>query len=195
MAGRPPNKLNDRHWAALKEFASGRVTVTDVAKRVGFDYNHLLDLTNGNVERAGLIAKLFQREYDKIYKNIDKSFLELLKRNKELAMKISGNVLDNIHKKAKPSDTDKRVTIAITKALASIQPQGPKVQNISTSYSYTKGLNAQELVYEFNRLKGLAEGPSNGKGIPEAGPGRPGALPAPLERGSEVPEIPEDPGL
>ena len=149
-----PTKLSEKHWQAL-ELLSKDIPRKDVAEKMGWKRNYLDQLCIGAVTSAGGVAGLFKSEYEKVKAKSKKETDDLIHGNLKAAQKLMKEVFDEIGGKKKKSDADKKILSMYTNAIAKCQPS-VNIKNLS--YSYTKGLNAEELVHEFKRLKTIAEG-------------------------------------
>jgi len=167
-----PTKLSEKHWKVLEMFDND-MTREDAAKAIGWTKKHLDRLCVGNVELAGGVASLFKAEYMKIQKKIANETDTLLKSNLKMAQKLMKEVFTEISNKKKKTDADKKILSMYTNAIAKCQP-AVNIKNLS--YSYTKGLTAEELVHEFKRLKTVAESSFDRGGLPETAEGRAGEL-------------------
>jgi hypothetical protein len=173
MANRPKiNKLDDRDYKALELFKSGESNVSEVARQCGFETSLLHHLINGNVEKAGNRAIVFQREYAKlvdaeISKN-QKAVSRLSSNCEKIAYGIYERELGRLAKKAKLDPDEQKLVNNMSKAMAALKPSAPKSLKLSQTWNYTKGLTPQELAHEFSRLSGLAEGPPDTGAIRES---------------------------
>jgi hypothetical protein len=160
------------------------------------DFHHLLD---GNVEKMGNVASVFQLEYskliDKLITKDKKISARLMNTCEKLAYSIFKRELATYQGMKKLSDDDKKMVNNITKAMAALKPSSPKSLKLSQTWNYTKGLTPQELAHEYSRLTGLAAGPPDAGAVRAPKPGGPGVLHPADERGSEAEEIQEDSGL
>ena len=168
-----PTKLSEKHWQVLDMLDKG-MTRSDIAKEIGWTRDHLDKLCVGNVEKAGGVATLFKAEYQKVSAKITRETNELIQNNLKQAQRLMQGVFNEIESKKKVSAEDKKILSMYTNAIAKCQPS-PSIKNLS--FSYTKGLSAEELMYEFKRLKTIAESSFERGGISEAAAGRAGELP------------------
>ena len=168
----PPTVLSEKHWKAL-EMLDKEMTRREVADAIGWNRNHLDWLCVGNVEKAGGVAALFKTEYIKIQTRIASETDTLLKVNLKTSQRLMKEVFEEISKKKKKTAEDKKILSMYTNAIAKCQPS---VNIKSLSYSYTKGLGAEELIHEFKRLKTIAESSFDRGSIPETAEGRAGAV-------------------
>ena len=177
-----PTKLSEKHWQALKLIEEDH-TRQQVADALGFKKNYLDCLCVGNVEKTGKVATLFKQEYSKIMEKSRKETDELLDSNLKMSQKLMRDVFTEISAKKTKTDADKKVLSMYTNAIAKCKP-ATNIKNLS--FSYTKGLDAEELMHEFKRLKTIAESSFDRGGVSEAAPGRTGKLPEVDESGSEL---------
>jgi len=162
-----PTILSEKHWEVL-EMLSNDVPRKDAAEKIGWTRDHLDKLCVGNTEKAGGVAVLFKAEYNKIKVKSKKETNDLIDSNLKLSQKLMREVFDEIGKKKSKSDADKKILSMYTNAIAKCQPN-VNIKNLS--YSYTKGLSAEELVHEFKRLKTIAESSFERGGVPEPSEG------------------------
>ena len=168
-----PTKLSEKHWKVL-EMLDNDMSRKDSAEAIGWKKQHLDYLCVGNVEKAGGVATLFKTEYMKIATKNAGETDTLLKQNLKLSQKLMREVFDEIKSKKKKSDADKKILSMYTNAIAKCQPS-VNIKNLS--YSYTKGLSAEELMHEFKRLKTIAESSFDRGGLPEVAKGGTRELP------------------
>jgi len=165
-----PTKLSEKHWKVLKMLED--MSREDAAREIGWKKDHIDKLCVGSVS-AGGVATLFKVEYLKLQTKQAEETKHLISQNTKMAQKLIGRVFDCINKKKKVSPEDQKILSLYTNALAKFTPT-VNVKNLS--YSYTKGLNAEELVHEFKRLKTIAESSFDRGRVPEVAKGRAGEL-------------------
>lgn len=166
-----PTKLSEKHWQVLKMLED--MTRADAADAIGWTKNHLDHLCTGSVEKAGGVATLFKKEYLKIQAKQSEETKQLVAQNTKTAQRLIARVFNDIESKKKVTPEDKKILSMYTNALSKFTPT-VNVKNLS--YSYTKGLTAEELVHEFKRLKTIAESSFDRGGLPEAPEGRTGDI-------------------
>lgn len=181
MAGKP-GQLSENHWKAL-EMLDHDMERKDVAKAMGWTKNHLDQLCCGSVEKAGGVATLFKAEYMKIAQKIANETDTLLKSNLRTAQSLMKEVFEEIKEKKRKTSEDKKILSMYANAIAKCQPN-VNIKNLS--YSYTKGLSAEELVHEFKRLKTIAEQSFDRERVPAPVEGGSGTLPEASEWRSSV---------
>ena len=167
-----PTKLSEKHWQALDLLSKGKPR-KEVAVTLGWKQNHVDQLCLGNVQQAGGVASLFKTEYIKGQAKAAEDTQKLIKLNLKKAHDLMGTVLDEISQKKKKTAEDKKIISMYSNAIAKSQPS-VNIKNLS--YSYTKGLSAEELVHEFTRLKGVAESSFNREAVPSSSERRAGEL-------------------
>lgn len=179
-------ELTEKHWKALKLIEDGNLTIREIARTLDWNEDTLYELYEGRTEKHGKVAEAFQEELAKITSRNIKRIRELTKDSQVLALRVVNAYLRNNQKK-KP---DKSLVALCNTVLNALSKSVPNVQ--IDSFSYTKGLSAEDLINEFKRLRGLA---SNGSRISEAFEGKPGEVPGTSEYGSTPEEEPEAPLL
>ena len=167
-------KLNAKHLKALELLSRGDKSIKSIAEEVGYKPASLYDLVEGNVERAGPVAELFNAEMTKVDKKLSRKIKSTLRQNKVLAMKLINDVLFGFQTQGVMGEDEIKILISINNTLAK---ESPNVEIGNLSYNYTKGLSAEELVYEYNRLRTLAVGTSNRTAVQATDEGRPGTIP------------------
>jgi len=187
--GKKVPELNQKHWDALRLLSQGDKTIKAVATEVGWSADYLYDLVEGNVEKTGMSGELFAQELRKIDVNTAKKIKSLLKTNKFLALRLINDILHEFKNQKGLSVDEIKV---LTKINNSLVKSTPNVEIGNLSYNYTKGLSAEELVYEFNRLKSIADGASNREAVSGSEQGGPGILPLPSKSGSRLKVEDED---
>jgi hypothetical protein len=173
--------------------------MANVAKSIGMDPTNFHALLNGNVEKMGNVAMVFQKEYMNVLEEKivagEKKVNALLQSSQSIALEVLERQLDKYRQKAKLTTEDEKMVTYLTKAVAVLKPPAPRSMKLSQTWNYTKGLTPQELEHEFSRLRGLSAGPSNAGGVQQTQPRGSRVLHSSIERGSEAEEIQEDPGL
>ena len=165
-------ELSEKHWRTLKLLES--VSRKEVAKAMSFTRDYLDNLCIGNTTKCGNVAILFKEEYLKIQVKQEAETKRLVRKNTETAQRLIGEVFSEIEKKKVKTAEDRKILSMYTNALSKFTPT-VNVKNLS--YSYTKGLTAEELVHEFKRLKTVAESSFERGGISEVAEGRARAVP------------------
>jgi hypothetical protein len=168
----PPTKLSEKHWKML-EMLENDMSRKDVAKAVDVSEMYLGYLCVGNVEKAGKVATLFKTEYTKIMEKSRRETNDLLDSNLKLGQKLMKEVMENIQAKKKKTAEDKKILSMYTNAIAKCKP-ATNIKNLS--FSYTKGLGAEELMHEFKRLTTIAEASFDRRSVSETAEGRAGEL-------------------
>jgi len=180
--GKKVAELNQKHWDALRLLSEGDKTIKQVASEVGWSADYLYDLVEGNVEKTGNTGELFSAELKKIDATVAKRIKTLLKTNKFLALRLINDILHDF-KKRSLGETEIKLLVQMNNSLVKATPN---VEIGNLSYSYTKGLSAEELIYEFNRLKSIADGASNREAVSGSSKGGSGVLPLPAKPRSRV---------
>lgn len=168
------SELNEKHWQALRLFEEGKLTRNEIAKTMGWSRDHIDHLCSGSVAACGVSATLFKAELGKIEKKRDDTIKSLVKSNTEKAQKLISVVFSDIESKKKITAEDRKILSMYTNALSKFQPT-VNIKNLS--YSYTKGLTAEELIHEFKRLKTDSEASFNRGRVQEAAEGGTRELP------------------
>jgi hypothetical protein len=159
----PDTKLGPKHLKALELMAEGRLPLKEIAKICGWAESYFYDLVEGNAEKTSNVAFLFSAEVDKINAKNTKRIKSLSKDIQRMILSSWDAKIKNEDGKQLTEDEEKQ-RVAIYNAIAKATP------NVEIgSFSYTKGLSAEDLVNEFKRLKSLA---SDSRGVRSASPGR-----------------------
>jgi hypothetical protein len=174
---------------ALALIEHSGLPLSDIAKEVGWTKDTLYDLYEGNIQKTGPIGELFQSELSKIAERRVGKISQLMKDNKDLCLRKFNEYL-RMTKGSKPSPSVLKTTNAIMNCLNKASP-GLSIGKLS--YSYTKGLSAEDLINEFKRLKSIAA--SDDRGISETIPNRAGEVYRASERGNQSEEVSEAPFL
>lgn len=178
-------EFNEKHRKALALIEQGNMTLVDIARAIGWKQDYLYDLYEGDVAKTSSVASVFSAECRKIDKKRSQLLKDLAKSNKTLAHKQISRILTDIQSKRRVSENDRKIVISAMNALAKATPN---VEIGNVSYSYTKGYTPEQLIYEFRRLKSLAEGTSDRRRVPKASKGRTGLLSDALGDGDETQE-------
>lgn len=183
MAKPATTQLSPKHWKALELLEEGTLSVKEIAQSIGWSPDTLYDLMSGDTQKTGNVGLLFQSELKKQHARNVSRVKHFYKENQRLALIKLNERLRLLQSKHPTEKTAKEIcTImnSLGKTKASVE--------INQSYSFTKGLTAEELVHEFKRLATLARSTLDGGGVSSPESGRPGTLPSPAERGGVVPE-------
>ena len=155
-------KLGEKHFQALKLLQSG-LSRKEVAAKCGWSYDHFRDLCSGDSMKAGVAATLFSREIQKVDQIQDENIQALTKMNIYLVLVQMNRVLKELEAKRKLSLDDKRLIASYLNSLNKLKPQ--VTQN--PTHSFDKGTTIEELMYEYTRLKAIAEDTFQRKKIDE----------------------------
>lgn len=165
-----PGKLTEKHWKALELLEDGKQTMKQIAEIVGFSYDHFRRLYEGNIEKCGEVAALFQGELAKAVVRDTAKVKGLTKETKKLALYKINEYLRSIQN-ARPSkiiaDQAAKMLVAMAKVVPSVE---------INSLSIHKGLTDKDLINEFKRLTALAEHALSGKPVPGSEEGGSGIL-------------------
>ena len=165
--GRNPGKLSEKHWKAIELISQGQHTIKKVAEIMGWHPQTLYDLYEGNFSKKGHIAVLFHSELKKIKHKRAKEIEMLAKTNLLLAHEQINRILKDIEAHRTLTLEDRKLVVSLMNCLSKASPN---VEIDKVSFSYTKNLTVEELIYEFKRLKTLAEGPFNRPGTQDNRP-------------------------
>ena len=183
--------LSEKHWKALELIEGNKHTIKEIAQIIGITDKALYNLYEG-AECTGGTGVLFHAEIKKIHqKNVAKA-KELLDDNKTLAMRMLNDVLIRKLATGYQSDEDAKLITTINNSLSK---STPNVSVTNTSFTYTKGLSAEDLVHEFDKLRSLTEGASVRRSVQNAGSGKSRVLSISPEPGSGVDQESEDTSL
>jgi len=183
MANHTTKVLSPKHWKALDLLEEGMLSVREIAKSVGWTDSILYELMAGNVQKTGTVGELFFSELKKMHSRNVSKVKHLAKENQKLSLiKLNERLRDL--KSKKPTEA---MVKEISKIMVSIGKIVPNVE-INQSYSFTKGMTAEELMHEFSRLKSVAGVTLDGSGVQGSKSGRQGALPSPDVGGSRLPK-------
>ena len=182
-------KLSEKHWQALKLIEEGKKSLKEIAASLNWSAGSLYDLYQGNVEKANKTAILFEAEVKKISARNVSKIKNLIRDNKVIALCMMNDFLRQKANQSRQTEEDIELIVSVFNALAKATPS---VEINANSYSYVKGLSAEELMHEFNKLKSLAEGTPVRGGIPGTRPGSSRILLESLESGSGSSQEPED---
>ena len=185
MAGHPKEEVNAKQLQALSMFDQGGKTIKDVAVAIGVSYDYLHDLISGNTASCGQTADLFKKAYQKIQLKRDQNIENLTKLNKEGLHGQILRVVDGLKVKKSMSLDEKKLLGSLMNSIVKAQPS-VNIKNLS--YSYTTGYSPEELIYEFSRLKGIAEASFNRGPVQGTVADRSRGLPASDESGSGLAE-------
>ena len=184
-------ELSPKHWKAIKLIEEGRTMMKEIAEMCGFKKDYLYKLYEGH-DCTGGTGQLFHAEIEKISKKSEKEIERLLKENKKLAMRVINDVLIRHAALDYHTDDDAKLISTLNNSL---NKASPSTQINATSYTYTRGLSAEDLMHEFNRLTSLVRQTPDRRGVPETRSRISGAISESSESGSGSGEEPEAPNL
>ena len=156
---RPSLGLQPKHYKALELIEEGQLSLKEIAASISMPHESLMRLYEGNIEKMGENAALFQAELGKITARSAKKIRELVKDNKKLALYKMNEYLRNISKH-KPTPMMMQKINSILKSLAQATPN-VEIGNFSVHH----GLQGEDLVNEFKRLSAIARDALVGKGV------------------------------
>lgn len=172
MPGRPRGELSEKHWKALKLLEQG-LERKDVAAQCGWGPDYFAELCAGDIEKVGYTADLFKKELQKITAKGEEETKTLIKENIKVAQRLVKRTLIELEAKKKPTEAEKKLIVSLNNTL---NKSTPSVSIGSLSYSYTQGLKPEELIYEFTRLRAIAEGSFDRRGVQDSQSGGSGDL-------------------
>lgn len=199
--------LKPHHLKALELLKENAMSVTEVAKASSISPDHLYDLIEGNVSKAGNIAAEFSKEYEKIYKELGKRTQSKMRSLKDKLVDDLYAWNEHINKKG-----SSKLTMSEVRTKKSILAELNKAEegvNIE-QFHYHTGLAGEDLVNEFKRIKSAVELAAHGRRVPPTEQRGSGVLPIPLEAKaqrsqgeeaaellaqSETGEVPQEPEL
>jgi transposase-like protein len=179
--------LNPKHLKALELLKQGKLSVTEVAKKSGMGQSQLYDLLVGD-EKAGPVAQEFSAIYNKVMEDADKRINAKQKELKDIVTSVLVR-WSKEHQNKKLTESEHKGFVNTAKVLQT----GP-VYNIG-SVSYSRGMNPEEMLNEFKRLRATAEGALDRRTVLNPTSEGAGILSAPTGRGVEAEEGSETPSL
>jgi len=180
-------QLAPKYWKALELIEEGTLSIKEIAKSIGMSKWTLYELMSGNTAKTGSVGELFYSELRKMHARNVSKVKHLHKDNQRLALIKLNERLRELHAEKKPT---KAASAEVCKILNSIGKAQPNVEITNNSWAYTKGLTAEELVYEFQRLGAIARSTLDGKGIQGTFERGPGDVSGSNERRGQLPEEP-----
>jgi transketolase len=174
MAG-PRNELSTKQLHALELISARNQSYRQIAKVIGWSEDYLSDLIAGDTQKCGSSALLFSEEVKKLDAAQAARIKELTKTTKEAIL----HKFEEFALEYKSKKTNTKVRKEMVSIMNSIGKSTPNVE--IGSFTYARGLSAEDLVSEFKRLRGLSV---NGSRISEPLQGEPGEIPSSEEPGS-----------
>ena len=153
------NKLTPKYQRALDLIVEGSFSYKQIAQQVGLSPDTLYGLVEGKEAEKNAAGKLFYETLQKFDKQRDKEIKDLIKKNKKLCQKYINEYLGVVMlKKGRTKEIAMMTTIA--NALAKSTP------NVEIgSFTYTKGLAAEDIANEWKRLQGIRRGSVDRRGV------------------------------
>ena len=144
----------------LKELLSNRLSVDEIAEKVGCSHEYIYLLIAGKAEDCN------QREFSDRLNEIDTLVEERTNRRALQARELLYKRLHSWAKRTTSCDTKTthKMMVDAINALTKATPQFNVEQ-----YTWKSGLNEEEVINEFRRLKGLAERAADRRRVPRAG--------------------------
>lgn len=163
--------LSKNHLIALDLIEEGLLTTKEIAKVSQIDHLELLNLCTGKPDKSyGAVVELFKAEIESITKRNAEKIKYLIKENKKLALLKMNEFL--VEQRGVP--TTKSMMREIVSCINALNKSTPSVE--IGSLHYTKGLSAEDLIYEFSRLRSIAQHTIKQKGVHGSGQGESGIL-------------------
>ena len=182
--------MDKRYAQALALIRQGDLSYREIAKQCKIDSSQFYDMIEGRAESYGKAGAEFHSELKKIEKELDKEIRKITKSNKKETQYLINKYLMDAKTKTKVSRPLVQTLTSIANALAK---STPKVE--IGSLSYTQGISAEELIYEFKRLKGDTEVRPVGRGVQEVAGGGSEEVPVVEARIDPITEKSENPLL
>jgi hypothetical protein len=174
--------LNKKHLKALELLRTTDMPVFQVAKEVGMNKDHLFDLLCGS-EKAGPVAQEFSAMYSKVIEDLDKRIQLNTKQLKDI---VTTGLMDWAKQQKTLTEGARTTYVQVTKAL-----QATPTYNIG-SVSYSRGLNPEEMVNEFKRLRAIADSALGRTAVQGVGGEGSGVLSSLDGRGNQTEEVETD---
>ena len=170
--------LSENQIMALDLIEEGLLTTKEIAEATKIDHWELLNLCAGKPNKKyGEVVELFKSEIESITKRNAEKIKYLIKENKKLALLKMNEFLITQRGKS----TTKAMMKEIVSCINALNKSAPSVE--IGSLHYTKGLSAEDLIYEFSRLRSIAQHSLKQKRIHGSGQGEAGVLSLPSRTG------------
>lgn len=143
--------LSSKHWKALKLIQEGKLSLKEIAKKLGWSPSMLYALHRGDVRKAGSTAELFKSELLKVKERNYASNKHIIIRNKLRVLEMFNEYLRDV--RAGKQKATPREMIRIANALNNFRLEDDIA---GRSFNFSNVLSAEELVSEFRRLKSIA---------------------------------------
>ena len=183
------NQLKPKHWKALELLEEGDLSIKEIAQASGFGVVYLRELIEGH-SKAGDLGQLFQSELRKITNRKNSTIKRVTKDAQQVAAELLLSELQKLKKKGNLTDTEQRRLVDINNSLTKAKP----TVEIGT-VSYSRGLQKEDLIHEFNRLTSIARSTLKRGRVSGARKRGQGLLPASSGPGDIIQEEPEAPLL
>jgi hypothetical protein len=179
--------LDKKYLQALSLLEAGNLTYREIAKQCSINIDTFYHLIEGDYKDSSAIQVKFTAALSEIHKRRDKEIRDLVKSNKkETHLLINRWVLDQKRRK-KVGNKLMPTIVSVANALAKSTP------NVEIgSFSYTKGLSAEDLVNEWKRLQGVGRGSANRSRVSGLTTGRERESLMAEGAGNTAPQEPED---
>lgn len=185
MAGKPKGTLSEKHYQALKLLDEGELSKKEIALQLGWTQDYFTKLCTGDITSLGQTADLFKKEYQKAEGKKDDDIKNLVKTNTRIIQSLILRTVKEFESKPKLNHDEKKLLGTLNNSMAKTTPT-TSIKNLS--YSYISALTPQELIYEYERLRAIAESSFNRKRIQGTGENGPGSLPEDGKSGSGLAE-------
>lgn len=179
--------LDKKYLQALSLLEAGNLTYREIAKQCSINIDSFYKLIEGKSKDAPVVQAKFTEIFSEIQKRRDKDIKDLIKKNKKNTQELIDRWLTDQKRSKKIGIMLMPTVVSVANALAKSTP------NVEIgSFSYTKGLSAEDLVNEWKRLQGVGRGSANRNRIPGLTTGGEGESPVVEGARDTAPEEPED---
>ena len=183
----PDKPLDKKYLQALSLLEAGNLTYREIAKQCSINIDSFYNLIEGKSKDAPAVQAKFTGIFSEIQKRRDKEIKDLIKKNKKNTHELIDRWLTDQKRSKKIGIMLMPTVVSVANALAKSTP------NVEIgSFSYTKGLSAEDIANEWQRLKGLAGSKVIGRGVSRLAQGRTGTSALVDGAGSTVTQEPED---
>jgi hypothetical protein len=190
------SELKPSHYKALTLWEEGLLSIKKIAKACKFSEDQMYHLFEGNSQKAGQVAHLFKAEMDKITARTAVKNKQTIRDNKKQSLYLMNARLKDLRAKEIAGNLTQTDTKEVVSIMNALNKATPTVEIGSYhSLSIHKDMSSQELMYEFERIRSIADNAFNPRGVQEAAARDAGRVSPVTKPRGRVSEEPEDPLL
>lgn len=181
--------LQPKHYKALEMIEENMLSLSEIAKACNLSYSYLKRLSEGEAT-TGQMGQLFHSEMNKLGKRMDQRTKKRLKSAKDILFK----KLEKWARELPPAKLKDAQVRRMLDAINSLAKSTPQLEFNQFNQIYS-GMNQEDILNEFKKLKSLSRATLDGIGVPGSGSQESGEISRLISSGGTAQEEQEDPVL